>query len=540
MLFFCRRLPILLLLLTACGSEKSLRTHTPSSSADQSAGDTEHTARLDAAAKLSLSEAVSHMAATDIEWEDAWAFAHCDCAHGLAMRYLVGLGETRGALPEVLVPQIRREIRSDAMLSTILKFASGAFRNAVEWFVGRVLGDEGLAERIRTGLMEKIKRALGMAADAEAPDLEQSANFRFDLFPTKKDPLAPIPTAFSARDQAARAAWIFALPDTWSGARHGTHLLETARVMAEWRYIIGDIDSSTGKMDGGLLFNPKAGLASSLTPLDQSASAAAVGSYSGDYAVTFHQGDALDIALNVDEAWTRKVAAIALDEQAVLADAAARAFHRLKPSARAAVLSLFDADSGLFPGNAHALPLVFLASVSRLLSDGFIDQDTRSVRQYAVLAGMPDAPASEPATLKSLTRTLRALTAWYAELQNIAATDIPSEAGDSLDGAAAQLLRGSQLLTSVILRDFSDQAQDAETIAALAEANKIMFNSAFLSDKLAAIAPKLGLSPDTPRALAWTLTAVRALRQDAGTRDLLWLAEAEAELSAVMEAPDAR
>ena len=475
---------------------------------------------LDAETEATWLAALSARDPATLDADELWAFSQCGCGDAWRQKYLAAISIGRGPLPQVLVPQIRREILADPTLVTLLSFAGGPFKSGVDWLLQHVVTDDTVAEKIRSGLVDRVTKAIGGAGGLDPVNV-----FRFDLFPkaSKDSNVSKGPVTFAVRDQMARASLVFSDGAVWSGSTTGSLLLETARVMSEWRYVIGDPEAGTSKVSGGLLFDPSVGVNAALSAFDPGQNATAAGVFSGNYTVSFvnvntpssgAMADSLTAALNAEERWQRDVKPVTLDEQAMVMAAAARMFARLKPSRRSAAQGLFAPQNGLFPVNAHALPLALLPGVAALLKDGFIDVDLRFLRHLAVMPGSPDDAATDAATLTETARMLAALSLWYTELDGLSPIDTPSEAGASLSDAAPTLLRAMQLMVDVILRDHvraSPAAEDglifveavgdapaaagiaAEALQALVSANAVAFKSDLLSAKIAALSARFGM-----------------------------------------------
>ncbi len=464
--------------LTGCGEQEPPRRVANAETAGADATQAAPEIKLDDAMTARLRAELAARDPRTLTADELLALADCRCAAPMRAKFIDSLGEGRGVLPQVLVPAIRREIRGDETLNALMA-VTGAFKSIAAWILGAVLDDQALADKIRSGVLDKIKRALGSTASL----LDARPKLTFDLFMPENRGRAAASVSFTARDQAARAALVFAHPDLWGGASADAALLETSRVLSEWHYVVGERDNETEHVSGGLLLDHGATNSAALKGYE-AGSSAMPGLFSGSYAVRFEKAEALELALNVQEHWTRAPGSTTLEEQAAVLDAAAIAFSRLKPTARSASGTLFAPVSGLFPGNAHALPLVFLAGFGASFEASFVDSERRLV--------FSATDRAQPASLSDLGRLLGALTRWYAELVQIAPEDVPEEAAGSLDGSAASLQRAMQLVTFVILRDHdlaaANVTEAARALSALTRAEAVGLKSDFLVEKIDALA----------------------------------------------------
>lgn len=504
------------------------------------------------------------------------AIAACECAPAFGEKYAHSLLLQRGIVPELLVPTVRNEIRTNSKLD-LLKQIAGPFSGVLRTVF---LSDSTLLNEIRSGVLEKVKVATNWTSLTNMP-------FRFSLFP----PVTPIAQSSSGTwensteisAQAARWAFFFKQEGLWTGAPaltredHSEQLVQIMLILSEMEYAFGLSPDASGKPYGGLaldLADPSGTPPSAFDPRKPYTSAKFL---AGRYTVGIPTDpDGVDIALNSREAWQNSISAYSLDEQAKLWNAAAQLFKRLRPKSRTFIKPLFAANTGIFPDETHTIGLIFLASLEPLLLNQFIDKANLSI---TTLRSVPKQPPvadliGTPRVL-AIARLLDALTQWNDALQNIDDITLPAETKQQILNAPVSIKEAMQFTVMKLLGETvrvipgmpstpenveifipknggaqQDIAATAEVIAALAKASRIGFQSPFLKQRLGVLINRFGNStlPQAsvypaelrPADLFWSLAAIKEWQQHSiDTAKYPWLIPTSLELQSMVNKWDA-
>lgn len=374
------------------------------------------------------------------------ATAACRCTPRFAGGYQTSLMQTRGTLPQILVPSIRQEIWSQPLLKTLLAITPG---NTIgSSIAGLFLKDSKINSEVRKGLSDKLRASLPGGSDAIAQHTLQ-----LDLFQNpvqnlgNRDALAP--KTMMIGSQAAKWIHIFGTDNLWENSTpvrapdHGVQMFATAASLLEWSYLYGLDKDQRQQALGGLTFDPRLGPNSAIGAFDPRVQAEGTGIVSGTYSVSFPEKSAIDSAINARELWKRAPSAITLDEQARVWLAAAMAFERLKPSQRR-MTQMFKSAGGMLPDEAHQLPLAFLPGMATLLDGGFVDTNALSINEVAYLQAVSTVSTERTAKLTSLAKMMRAMTLWSTTLDSIQ--------NEKVEAATAQKLAQNQTKIKDVLR----------------------------------------------------------------------------------------
>ncbi len=202
-----------------------------------------------------------------------------------------------------------------------------------------------------------------------------------------------------------------------------------------------DVDSN-GRPIGALSvdpFSPDSGLAA-FDP--RKSNAAPARTLSGILNVNYRTGQAVQMATDVQETWSRQPSNIVkFKEQALLWLSGAEVFAHLRPEMRANIAGIFSDD--LFPNNVHVLGMVILPAVERMLDKGFIDRDLRVFFDEFNI----QVPAQQriPANLESILLMTNAMTIWTQQLKDVSRADLPQSISSMLVGASDKLKPAVQL-----------------------------------------------------------------------------------------------
>lgn len=382
-----------------------------------------------------------------------WAIANLDSfKDAFSAKYFSDLIQSRGVVPQALVPQVRKEIQNNPILRFLMSTSSSGVANFGSWLMNLFMNDNTFANKIRNSISTKLAKSLNTT-----DKIDNYINFRFDLFQlpfndfSSKSSTHPI--VFDLSDQASKWAMIFSLDNMWMSSQsnmykplafnsHSLQLLLTVLSIAEWSYLWGLEKDSNGRVYGGLSFeasSSSSGSLSSFDPREQGNITPKV--LSGKYQISYpaSKGD-IDLAVKIKEIWQRFAADIDIDEQSRLLAAAALAYSRLKPSARNYLTSrFFDKNVGILPDESYQLPLIFLISVGNLLDKYYIDQDNLNINQFVVLTNSSSNINSQKASLQSLARLARGLSLWIEQLQDISKDRLPSNIAEEINKSLPKL-----------------------------------------------------------------------------------------------------
>ncbi|MEN9811176.1 MAG: hypothetical protein RLZZ488_2743 [Pseudomonadota bacterium] len=373
------------------------------------------------------------------------SLAVCDCLPKLQVKLITSLNADRGALPQALMPAVRREILGNSKLK-ILEIVP----RPLDDFVGGIFADEQtVAKEINTGLVDKIKLAEARWAAAENLPLLQ-----LDGFP----PLPGTRVSSSGRSVRMIDVWtrwslILSQGGPWSSERsvsNDSGLLwhELLRSLAEGEYLFG-LGGSDGKSWGGLTI-PVDLQINNPGPFDPRTSYSQVRFLSGQLDLTLSSNNSLSLARFGGDRWSWRESNVPLAEQATQWWVAARALNRLRPLNRGEFTTLFPT---LIPDDSYQLSLLVLPSLDALLSGRFIDEVSRLIRAYISGAQVGGVAPSvrERADAQTQSLLLMAMSAWIKELSTTSDLSVSSETATQLRNAPRSLLRGAQLIVQNLL-----------------------------------------------------------------------------------------
>jgi hypothetical protein len=379
-----------------------------------------------------------------------FALSFCDCLPQLQAALTTSLNEQRGALPQALTPAIRREILSNPKLKLL-----DIIPRPVDDIVGGIFADEmSVAKEVSEGLGKKIARADGTWNPP-------GSNFAYQL-----DSFIPLPGTqdisagrfVQMRDVWSRWGLVLSQGGPWSQLRQ-THPLrglmwhETLRILAEAEYLYGLNDDGKGGQWGGLTlpidlqintpgaFDPR-------KPSNQ------VRFLTGTHDLTLPGNNSLSLARFGGERWTWRMDKVTLAEQALNWWTSARMLRRLRPAGRGEFARYFAADA-IFPDDAYQLSLIALPALDALLSERFIDENTRAIQEE--LSGPQVAGVSQTllknASPQTLGLLLFALSEWASQLRDISDLSVSQDTKAQLANAPKSLTRAAQLVVQTMLAE---------------------------------------------------------------------------------------
>lgn len=477
--------------------------------------------------------------------------ADCNCSQArFASKYLAKLVTRGGPMPQLLMPMIREGVAADPQVQRILNM-SPASRAILD---GMVNVDNMIETQVKATVAGKVSAALiGGSTVADRYD------FRFDGFAGSA--LGPLtaPQSFTIGDQATRWNYILGMDALWSGKSaldgvdHGLQLLNTALLLSEWSYMFGlDVSTANGQPYGGLTMQPDANSPANLhglpmAPFDPRINPDGMRFVSGNYTIDYPAADSLEMATEVQESWQHGAGTVTLDEQASIWRAAARAMARLRPAARSKTASLYAANTGIFPADAHTASLLFLPGMDLLLDGPFFSTLAQSVREEANfarlsdgtfdVAGYPDVrnPIFKENRVLALSRLATALSEWIDQVRSVDDLQIDEATKARLQAAHKRLKDPVRLALVVLMRELpadlggigTSEKLPSRTAMAPGSAAEVMFNIARTLD--------VGLESEFLRSRAFSLmdhyaaNYLKPLWSDAARRaeiapaDVVWI-----------------
>lgn len=448
-----------------------------------------------------LQDALSSVQTSTMTPQVLWALSHCQCADEVRGSYFQRLLTGRGALPQVLLPAVRTEIRKDPKLKVLASL--GGLGNIL---AGIFASDDKIAKQISENFSAKLKAYLPGGSD-----IGTRVTFRLDGFYAGLQPASTAPLrSFSVLESSLK--WLAVLSDDtlWEGKPagdakdYGRQMIVTLQSLAELSYSMGLDPSDAGIPYGGLTFDPtdpnlKLG---AYDPRKKKDPAQIL---SGRYDISFDDAKAVDLAINAQEKWSHKGNDISLREQAQVWIAGAMIFKRLRPENRSHTATVFGSPGqALLPNDAHKLGLTVLPGLRLLTKVGFVDKDNRKIFNSLTLPTLAKSPIY--ADLGSINAMARALYMWMRELTDVGGAQIEPNIASELSTAPAEFKAGLQLASLSILDGYvsiqpkTEQSvaqirlgtvgqeptlvDCAETIATLAMLEKQALSSEFLRERV--------------------------------------------------------
>jgi hypothetical protein len=376
------------------------------------------------------------------------ALTSCDCLPKLQLRLTTALNSTRGALPQALVPAIRREILGNPKLK-ILNIVPRPLDDVVGGFFA---DEQSVAKEIDEGLRDKIK-----VAEPGWADLSDRPTVHLDGFVPLPGTIQPSSgRTVRMLDVWSRWAVVLSQGGPWSSERlkikdneRGLLWNELLRALAEGEYLFGLGSNGDGNMWGGLTL-PVDLLINNPGPFDPRTTSSQVRFLTGQLDLTLPSNNSLSLARNGGERWTWRSSTPTLAEQSVQWLVSARLLNRLRPINRGQFTAFYAA---LIPDDSYQLPLIALPSLDALLSGRFINENSRVVRAYisGEQVGGVEASTREKADPQTLGLLLMALHAWIQELQTVSDLNVSRETLEQLRNAPTSLKRGAQLIVQTLL-----------------------------------------------------------------------------------------
>lgn len=441
-----------------------------------------------------------------------WAVAECQCAPRWSHMVLKRTLETRGALPQVLVPQIREAILKDSRIRSVINLPGGADGVIARMFAN----DSQLESTIRSTLISMVQTAWQNPLRIGA-----SESLLFDGFPPL--PWERVngtpgssglrPRGFDVSTAALRWVLIGSVPPPWTAGpgksqvglplEQDVQLISWARMMAEINYALGVSRSFDGRIYGGLMINPLDPTAT-LTGFEaQPKTGAPQLAMTGKMNVSYQPMSSLRLILNGREKWQRLPGLVELQEQARVWKAGALLFRGLRLEARKYPGALFGSNSAnLFPSDAQRLGMAFLQGMNGLLAEEFVSLqsmsigDAFSIPEQKVLRSESD--------VLTLVRITSAMVDWLAEIRTIDSSGLSEEdkalmrdkAGpDIRDAVRLAVLRALRRSADWLGFENGDAkfslVNQAEMIAVFAKVEQEHLRSGFVRRRLAVFGQKM-------------------------------------------------
>ncbi len=379
-----------------------------------------------------------------------FALSVCDCLPQLQTALTTSVNDTRGSLPQALTPAIRREILSNPKLKIL-----DIIPRPVDNIVGGIFADEmTVAKEVSDGLAKKVK-----TADGGWNSPNEMFQFRLDSFPPLPGTAAPVADRWvHMPDVFARWALVLSQGGPWSSLSK-THPMrgllwnETLRILAEGEYLYGLNGDGKGGQWGGLTL-PIDLQINTPGAFDPRKGSNQIRFLTGILDLTLPNNNSLSLARFGGERWNWRMNFVSLAEQALHWWTAARLLERMRPSTRGEYMRYFLADA-IFPADAYQLALLVLPGIDALLSERFIDENTRLIQEEfsgPQVAGVAQT-LNQKASPQTLSLLLLALSEWAHQLKNITDLDVSPETRAQLSGAPKSLTRAAQLVVQTLLAE---------------------------------------------------------------------------------------
>lgn len=386
--------------------------------------------------------------------EIIWAMSQCRCMPAAKAEMLKSTAVATGVMTQFLVPRVRETIRANEQLQGLLK-VPGVLGDVLK---NALANDQALAKQVRASLSEKIARVVNA-------EIKDDIDFRFDHYLTRG-----LEENFAIRDMTARWNLVLSLGAFWRNeepmafGHHGLQVLETARALSEWKYLFGLDKDSQGGFYGGLTFETAEPLGQKLQRLDPREEPEARRTLSGTYKLSIPDDtSAVDLVMKAKELWTRNPEAPRIIEQAMMWNAGAYAFTRLRLDRRVEhTKALYgDSDADLLPTESHLLPLIFMSGVQGLLQDKFLDKDKREIKNLV--------DPGEVVDLRTLSRLGRALFSWISVLTDLDKAGLSAAQLEKLGTVPDRFKDALRLVQLAMLKDDHLFQDEGQSIASLAE-----------------------------------------------------------------------
>ena len=489
-----------------------------------------------------------------------WAVSDCECAPRWAHRVLTRTLETYGALPQVLVPQVREAILKDKRIQAVLQLPGGA-----DGMISKIFAsDSQLESTVHSNLLTLIQNAW-----QNPLKIGSSQKLYFDGFaplpwqiPARSTGNVVRPDGFDVGSIASRWLLVASAPAPWTTGpgrsrqnlplEQDIQLVSWARMMAEINYVLGVKRGFDGRIYGGLLLNPRDPSGNLLGFEMLPATGAPLLGMSGRLKIAYQPMSSLKLIVNGKEQWQRQPGSIDLSEQVRVWRAGAAIFKSLRLESRKYPAALFGSgDANLFPADSQRLGLVFLQGMQVLLGEEMVALDTMTIGDsYSI----PEQRVQRSETnLISMVRVANVLTVWSQEIQSIDSSGLSESDKTIVRDALPKLQDALRLSVLRSLRRSSDWqafesgstalpvARQAELIATLARVEQQMMRSGFVRRRIASLGQKLINN------LSEKLNANSQL--DLSPEEAIWCREAlfrlksysanEAEIAALIQTIDA-
>lgn len=387
----------------------------------------------------------------DVSLVDTYfALSVCDCLPRLQSALTTSVNDSRGSLPQALTPAIRGEILSNPKLK-ILEIIP----RPIDDIVGGIFADEiTVAKEVSDGIQKKVA-----SADSSWKSPRGPFAFQLDAFP-------PLPGTINTATERwvqmsevfARWALILSQGGPWSKLAK-THPLrgllwhEALRMLAEGEYLYGLSDDGKGGQWGGLTL-PIDLQINTPGAFDPRKNSNQIRFLTGVLDLNLPSNNSLGLARFGGERWSWRESRVGLAEQALNWWSSAKLLQRMRPATRGEYARYFRADS-IFPGDAYQLALLVLPGIDALLSERFIDENTRLIQEEVSgpqVAGVAQT-LKQKASPQTLGLLLFALSEWGSQLKDVTDLEVSAETRAQLNGAPKSLTRAAQLVVQTLLAE---------------------------------------------------------------------------------------
>lgn len=471
-----------------------------------------------------------------------WSISFCDCAPRWSHRVLSRTLETNGALPQVLVPQIREAILRDKRIQAVLHLPGGA-----DGVISKIFAsDSQLESTVRSNLLSMIQTAW-----QNPLRIGSSTRVYFDGFaplPWRRPGVSGgsqvRPDGFDVANIASHWLLVGSAPAPWTAGpgksraelplEQDIQLISWARMMAEINYILGVKRGFDGRIYGGLMINPRDTSGALLGYEMLPESGAPLLALSGQLRLAYQPMSSLKLIVNGKERWQRQPGTVQLSEQARVWRAGAAIFKGLRLESRKYPAAIFGpGDANIFPSDAQRLGLAFLQGMQVILGEEFVALDSMTIGDSWSL---PEQRVQRSETdIVSMVRVANALAAWVQEIQSVDSSGLSEADKTTLRESLPRIQDALRLSVLRALRRSADWlafesgdamlpvARQAEMIAVFAKVEQEMLRSGFVRRRLAINGQKLidnfsarlnanGVLDLTPEEAIWAREALVRLK----------------------------
>jgi hypothetical protein len=471
------------------------------------------------------------------------AVAMSGFGRSLSAKIFAQIATEPGVLPQMLVPSVRSEVKSNGMLSILQNIPFGLGSSLMDTFAS----DAKLTEKVREGLTEKLNTGLARFGGSS---LGSRMMFNFDHFSRARRDFS----GFDFQTQAAQWNLMWSEDGFWTGGipldgrDHGLQLLGVLRTLSEWAYVYGLGGSGEISGFGGLLQKWSRGVLSPAKPVLPADLGIREMILAGRQTVSVPKNlSALDLATQGGEQWQSESSPLVLIDQATIWLAGAKAFGRLRADRRTNAPDLFVGVNPVISSGAAQLPLLFLNSMGMMLNGPFINAQSQKIFMQAC----PNE-SCDSADARSIVRLVAALSEWIEAANSIETAGLPPEIAAKVKEGLPKLKVALQLAVRILMGELTEDtivgsqrwltvvqpaldgsgrsSVSAEVIGTLAYVERNILKSDILKSRITALANghaqtffRSKESLTSKEAVLWNARMIRELERSKFSTVLPWL-----------------